>query len=192
MGKLKDLEMRNTAVIYSSMLSQIRKLYERDEVQAGKLAISALELVLCGEFSSDDLTIELILEPFKTLTKRNQTKWENVKESKNESRVEKLKLKQIADLFLEGLKQDKIAEKVGVSRQTVSNRLKLIRQEFPELLREEGEEDSEIESEDNLPGEYLGGTIKLSDLNKSSMEYDVVNDFAYFPSTGVRLKIVPG
>lgn len=192
MGKLKDLDMRNTGVIYSSMLSQVRKLYEKDEAKAGKLAISAMELILCGETTSDDLTIELILEPFKTLTKRDQTKWENVKESKNESRVEKLKLKQIAELYLEGLKQDKIADRVGVSRQTVSNRLKLIRQEFPELLEGESVETPDHEGGDSLPGEYLGGTIKLTDLNKSSMEYDVIDNFAYFPSTGIRLKIVAG
>lgn len=188
MSKLKNLDMRDTAIMYSSILKQIRKLYEVDEIKAGQLAISAIELILCGDISSEDITIDLMLEPIRALTEKNKAKWESVKETRAESKVDKLKLKEIASLYLQGIKQDKIAEKVGTSRQTVSNRLKLIRQEFPELLKEE----EEYESEEELPGEYLGGTIKMSDLNKSAMEYDVMNNFAYFPSTGVRLKIVAG
>lgn len=184
MNELKDMETRNTGIIYSSMMDQIRKLYKIDKEKAGEYAIAAFELILCGEISNDDLTIELMLEPFKILNKKNQIKWDNVKESKNVSRVEKLKLKEIADLFLAGLKQDKIAEKIGVSRQTVNNRLKTIRTEYPELLQ------AEEEIVDNLPGEYLGGSIKLDVLNQSQQEYEVIDNFAYFPSTGVRLKIV--
>lgn len=190
--ELKELETRNTGVIYSSMLDQIRKLYKRDKNKAGEYAISAIELILCDDVSSDDLNIEIMLEPFKALNKRNQAKWEHVKESKSESKIAKLQLKEIADLYLSGLKQDKIGEKVGVSRQTVSNRLKLIRTEYPELLKEE--EDAEMldaETGKDLPGDFLGGTIKVDELNKLKSDYNVVDNFAYFPSTGVRLKIVP-
>lgn len=182
--ELKELETRNTGVIYSSMLDQIRKLYKRDKGKAGEYAIAAIELILCDDISSDDLNIEIMLEPFKALNKRNQAKWEHVKESKSESKIAKLQLKEIADLYLSGLKQDKIGEKVGVSRQTVSNRLKLIRTEYPELLKEEGE------GGNDLPGEYLGGTIKVSVLNQSAQDYEVIDNFAYFPSTGIRLKII--
>lgn len=190
--ELKELETRNTGVIYSSMLDQIRKLYKRDKIKAGEYAISAIELILCDDVSSDDLNIEIMLEPFKALNKRNQAKWEHVKESKSESKIAKLQLKEIADLYLSGLKQDKIGEKVGVSRQTVSNRLKLIRTEYPELLKEEEDAamlDDEIGKD--LPGDFLGGTIKVDELNKLKSDYNVVDNFAYFPSTGVRLKIIP-
>ena len=190
--ELKDLETRNTGVIYSSMLDQIRKLYKRDKGKAGEYAISAFELILCDDISSDDLNIEIMLEPFKALNKRNQAKWEHVKESKSESKIAKLQLKEIADLYLSGLKQDKIGEKVGVSRQTVSNRLKLIRTEYPELLKEEEvAETLDDETGEDLPGDFLGGTIKVDELNKLKSDYNVIDNFAYFPSTGVRLKIIP-
>ena len=190
--ELKELETRNTGVIYSSMLDQIRKLYKRDKVKAGEYAISAFELILCDDVSSDDLNIEIMLEPFKALNKRNQAKWEHVKESKSESKIAKLQLKEIADLYLSGLKQDKIGEKVGVSRQTVSNRLKLIRTEYPELLKEEEVAEAlDDETGKDLPGDFLGGTIKVDELNKLKSDYNVIDNFAYFPSTGVRLKIIP-
>lgn len=194
MSKLKELDMRDTAIMYSSILKQIRKLYEIDEVKAGQLAISAIELILCGDITSEDLTIDLMLEPIRALSEKNKAKWESVKETRAESKVDKLKLKEIADLYLQGIKQDKIAEKVGTSRQTVNNRLKMIKTDYPELLKTD-EEDAEMpdtKSGEDLPGEYSGASIKLSDLNKLETAYDVIDNFAYFPSTGVRMKIVPG
>ena len=194
MSKLKDLEMRDTAIMYSSILKQIRKLYEIDEDKAGKLAISAIELILCGDISTDDLTIDLMLEPIRTLTEKNKAKWESVKETRAESKVDKLRLKEIAEMYLDGVKQDKIADKIGTSRQTINNRLKIIKAEYPELLKPNDEEAEMLDTEngDDLPGEYTGASIRVSELNKLSVNYDVVNNFAYFPSTGVRMKIVAG
>ena len=194
MGKLKDMDMRDTAITYSSILAQVRKLYEIDEEKAGRLSIAALELVLCGDMSTDDITIQLMLEPIRSLTEKSKAKWETIKENRAESKLDKLKLKEIAELYLQGIKQDKIAEKVGTSRQTVNNRLKMIKTDYPELLKTD-EEDAEMpdtKSGENLPGEYSGASIKLSDLNKLETAYDVIDNFAYFPSTGVRMKIVPG
>ena len=194
MGKLKEMDMRDTAITYSSILAQVRKLYEIDENKAGQLSIAALELVLCGDMTTDDINIQLMLEPIKSLTEKNKAKWETVKENRAESKIEKLKLKEIARLYLDGVKQDKIAEKVGASRQTINNRLKLIKSDYPELLKEEEEVEEMLypETDDNLPGEYTGCSIKLSELNKLKSDYDVIDNFAYFPSTGVRMKIVPG
>lgn len=49
----------------------------------------------------------------------------------------------------------------------------------------------DAETGKDLPGDFLGGTIKVDELNKLKSDYNVVDNFAYFPSTGVRLKIVP-
>ena len=70
----------------------------------------------------------------------------------------------------------------------------MIKTDYPELLKtdEEDAEMPETKSGEGLPGEYSGASIKLSDLNKLETAYDVIDNFAYFPSTGVRMKIVPG
>jgi hypothetical protein len=57
----KDTQMRNSGLVYNGTLEQIRKLYDLNPEQAGELAISAIELALTGEISSDDILIELML-----------------------------------------------------------------------------------------------------------------------------------
>ena len=42
-----------------------------DPEKAGELAISAIELVLTGDVSSDDAMIDLFLEPIKVINERN-------------------------------------------------------------------------------------------------------------------------
>ena len=125
-----------------------------------------------------------MLNPFQFMANKNINKLEARKEKQDNNRIEKMRLKEIADLYLEGMNQTDIAKKMNVSRQTVSNRIKIIQTDFPELL------DAEMEDSQELQGEYLGGTIKVSDLNNTKLDYDVINNFAFFPSTGVRLRIV--
>ena len=73
--QFKDTEVRNTGVIYSSVLDQIKGLYEFDPEQAGELAISAIELILTGDISSDDVNIRVMLAPIKKLTEVNVNKY---------------------------------------------------------------------------------------------------------------------
>ena len=49
---------------------------EMDPEKAGELAISAIELVLTGDVSSDDAMIDLFLEPIKVINERNQHNYE--------------------------------------------------------------------------------------------------------------------
>ena len=72
----KDNEPRSSGVIYNSTFEQIKKLYEMDPEKAGELAISAIELVLTGDVSSDDAMIDLFLEPIKVINERNQHNYE--------------------------------------------------------------------------------------------------------------------
>ena len=55
---------------------QIKKLYEADPERAGELAISVIEFILTGEISSDDMMIDLLLEPIKKITENNQVKYD--------------------------------------------------------------------------------------------------------------------
>jgi hypothetical protein len=75
--QFKDTEVRNTGVIYSSVLDQMKGLYEFDPEQAGELAISAIELILTGDISSDDVNIRVMLAPIKKLTEVNVNKYDN-------------------------------------------------------------------------------------------------------------------
>lgn len=135
MINFKDTPKRDSGIIYNSTFTQILKLYNTDPVKAGELAISAIELVLSGEISSDDMMIDIILEPMKVVGDRNKAKYDDKVEHKRQKKMQDMRLKEIADLHLQGYKQSKIGEKLGLSQQTVSNRMGIIKAEFPELLQ---------------------------------------------------------
>jgi hypothetical protein len=78
-------------------------MYEVDPEKAGELAISAIELVLTGEISSDDMMISMLLEPMRKINENNQMKYE--------SKVEGAKAKKMVDMKL-----DKIAEMIQAGR----------------------------------------------------------------------------
>lgn len=132
--QFKDTEVRNTGVIYSSVLEQIKSLYEFDPEQAGELAISAIELILTGDMSSDDVNIKVMLAPIKKLNEMNVSKYDNKVESQKQKKIAEMKLDMIAELLNSGLKQREIGERLGLSQQTVSYRIDVIKKKFPELL----------------------------------------------------------
>ena len=132
--QFKEMEMRNSGVIYSSTLEQIKKLYEADPDRAGELAISAIELVLCGDVSSDDMMVSLLLEPMRKINENNQVRYEAKIEGAKAKKMVDMRLDKIAELVNAGLKQKEIGERLGMSQQTVSYRLGLIKTNYPELL----------------------------------------------------------
>lgn len=133
--QFKDLETRSSGVIFKSTLDQIKKLYEADPELAGELAISAIELVLCGEISSDDMMISILLEPARAVNKNNQDKYDTKVEAAKAKKMVEMRLDKIAELVNSGKKQREIGEALGMSQQTVSYRISLIKTKYPELLR---------------------------------------------------------
>ena len=85
--KFNDVEMRNSGLVYSSTLEQIKKLYQVNPEQAGELAISAIELVLTGQFSSDDMIIELMLEPARVVSQRDHSNYDQKVESARQKKI---------------------------------------------------------------------------------------------------------
>ena len=50
----KDNEVRDTGIIHNAILDQIKLLYDDNPEMAGELAISAIELVLTGDMSTNN------------------------------------------------------------------------------------------------------------------------------------------
>lgn len=142
----KDNEVRNSGVIYSSTLEQIKQLYAVDPEQAGELAISAIELVLTGDISSDDYMISMMLTPMKRLNEINVAKYETKVENQRQKKIQEMKLDKIAELVAAGYKQREIGEKLGMSQQIVSYRVGLIKKSYPELLQKNAEDFTKIQT----------------------------------------------
>ena len=79
-------------------------MYEVDPEQAGELAISAIELILTGDISSDDYIIRMMLTPTKKINEINVARYETRKESAKQKKIVDMKLDKIADLYLKGFK----------------------------------------------------------------------------------------
>ena len=142
----KDTEVRNSGVIYSSTLEQIKQLYAVDPEQAGELAISAIELVLTGDISSDDYMISMMLTPMKRLNEINVAKYETKVENQRQKKIQEMKLDKIAELVAAGFKQREIGERLGMSQQIVSYRVGLIKKNYPELLQKNSEDFTKIQT----------------------------------------------
>lgn len=130
----KENNSRDSALIFKSTFETIKKMYNQNPAQAGELAISAIELALTGEISSDDFYIDLILDDMKVINSRNNMKRDREVEASREKRMVEQKLDVIAELYLSGMKQKDIAVAIGTTPQTISKRMALIRTEYPDLL----------------------------------------------------------
>lgn len=144
--QFKDNEVRNSGVIYSSTLEQIKQLYAVDPEQAGELAIAAIELVLTGDISSDDYMISMMLTPMKKLNEINVAKYETKVENQRQKKISEMKLDKIAEMVAAGFKQREIGERLGMSQQIVSYRVGLIKKNYPELLQKNSEDSTKIQT----------------------------------------------
>ena len=133
--QFKDTEMRNSGVIYNSTLEQIKKLYQANPMQAGELAISAIELVLTGDISSDDMMVSLLLEPMRKINENNWKHYDTKVEGQRNKKIIEMKLDKIAEMTNQGISQREIGERLGMSQQNVSYRVNIIKKSYPELLQ---------------------------------------------------------
>ena len=100
-----------------------------------EFAISAIELVLTGEVSTDDVIIQMMLTPIKKINENNIARYETKVENAKQKKIIEMKLDKIAELANIGMRQREIGERLGLSQQIVSYRMNLIKKNYPELLQ---------------------------------------------------------
>ena len=146
--QFKDNEIRRSGLIYNSAFEQIKQLYAVDPEQAGELAISAIELVLTGDISTDDYMISMMLTPMKRMNEINVDRYNTKVENQRQKKIQEMKLDKIAELVAAGFKQREIGERLGLSQQIVSYRVGLIKKNYPELLQKNVEDFTKIQTTD--------------------------------------------
>ena len=109
-----------------------------DPDKAGELAISAIELVLTGQISSDDPMIDALLQPLLVMRDKDENEYNLKQEAANNKKIADLKLREIAELHIAGYSQAQIGERLGIKQQTISYRLNVIKSKYPELLQKNG------------------------------------------------------
>ena len=135
-----EVEIRPTGVVHESTFQQIKKMYLVDPERAGELAISAIELILTDQISSDDVMIDMLLTPAQIVNDNNVFKYEMKMENSKQKKIRDMKLVEIAEMMKQGLKQKEIAQKIGTTQQNISYRVGVIRAQYPDLLLPQGAE----------------------------------------------------
>ena len=131
----KENEIRESGLVYNGTWEQIKMLYAQDPVKAGELAISAIELTLTGEISSDDFMVNLALKDLTKIVEKDRNKWDKTRENRKQKKAEEYRLEEIAELHNQGLTQKEIGIRLGMPQQTVGYRLNnIIKVDYPELI----------------------------------------------------------
>ena len=126
-------ECRDSAVIYSSVLEQVKMVYESNPTLAGELAIAAIQTVICGESKSDNGMVNAMLTPLKQASDKNYQRYKKTCDSKRAAKIKDLRLDDIAELKNEGKTTREIEEELGIPKSTVAYRIRIIEADYPEL-----------------------------------------------------------
>lgn len=131
-----DIESRikDTALINLVDFKNAIDLYEDGEVEkALELMFGVTILGLGGKFETDDKEIRRLLKNREYTAEKSNKAYCNKVKTEEEKRIEKLQLKEIADMLSNGVTQQVIADTLGVSLKTVEYRIKVMKTEFPNI-----------------------------------------------------------
>ena len=171
MIEFKKAQIRDPAVVYGSSLQQVKEMYAMDPVIAGELAISILEVALTGTISTTNPLIKMALANFKDVAGKNQIKYDRKLEAKREARAKKLQLEEIAAMLMGGMSQKDIAKKLGKAASTISDAVKVLKTEYPELLANNSV-NSEILTEYSVRD---SANFDIDSMNSTEFDEDSVN-----------------
>lgn len=135
--KFKENEVRETGVINKGMWEQVKMLYQQGNIEvAGELAISLMEIVLTGDYSSDDFLVEFAMKNHGIVVEKTRNNYEKKIKANRAKQIDKLELVKIAELIAKGYTQAAIAKALEESAATISYRVGVLRKDYPELLEE--------------------------------------------------------
>ena len=180
--------IKDTAIVNLTDFENAIDLYEEGEIEkALELMFGITVLGLGGDFETDDREIRRLLRNREyTVVKSNEAYCNKVK-AEEEKRIEKLQLKEIADMLSNGVTQKVIADTLGVSLKTIEYRIKVMKTEFPNIYsasiktlktlknpkkpqynenENENENDNENENENENVKVSAEGQKKLAELDK--------------------------
>lgn len=186
---------RDSAVIYSSVLEQVKMVYDSDPTLAGELAIAAIQTVICGESKSDNGMVNAMLTPLKQASDKNYQRYKKTCDSKRAAKIKNLRLDEIAELKNVGKTTREIEEELGIPKSTVSYRIGIIEADYPELCPTcptcpTYEYDYEYDNENEYEND---NDIETENVIENEIEKDNENVVAFSdkPKTGVAFGNAP-
>ena len=126
--------IKDTAIVNLTDFENAIDLYEDGEIEkALELMFGITVLGLGGDFETDDREVRRLLRNREyTVVKSNEAFCNKVK-AEEEKRIEKLQLREIAEMLSNGVTQQVIADTLGVSLRTVAYRIGIMKAKFPDI-----------------------------------------------------------
>ena len=82
--------------------------------------------------------------------------------------MEDMKLREIAELYLQGYSQSQIGERLGIKQQTVSYRLTVIKSNYSELLQKNDDFYQNTKSTNFVPTGEIGDLVKKKEEEETA------------------------
>ena len=126
--------IKDTAIVNLTDFENAIDLYEDGEIEkALELMFGITVLGLGGDFETDDREIRRLLRNREYTVEKSNKAYCNKVKAEEEKRIEKLQLKEIAEMLSNGVTQQVIADTLGVSLRTVAYRIGIMKAEFPNI-----------------------------------------------------------
>ncbi len=136
-----DVEIKKSGIVYNGNRNAIKEAYEAgDKDFAGELAISLIELILCGYIPSDNYMVKIALGNMVEMAAINRERYKQRIENDENIKFENNHYEWIANLVNEGLTHKEITDKYNmefkenISRSTITRRISDIKCDYPDLL----------------------------------------------------------
>ena len=131
---------RESSILYKTAYKQIARKYQRGKYEeAAELAVAYFQVMLQGYTTTDDEDIEDLVEPYAAMSKKANERYSRKVEREKNKQIEDLQLHEIAGMLEEGESYGTIADTLGIQKSTVSYRVGVMKDKYPELLENVGD-----------------------------------------------------
>lgn len=126
---------RESSILYKTAYKQVARKYQRGKYEeAAELAVAYFQVMLQGYTATDDEDIEDLVEPYAAMSKKANERYSRKVEREKNKQIEDLQLHEIAQMLRDGKSYGTIADTLGVVKGTITYRVGIMRDKYPELL----------------------------------------------------------
>lgn len=126
---------RESSILYKTAYKQVARKYQRGKYEeAAELALAYFQVMLQGYTATDDEDIEDLVEPYAAMSKKANERYSRKVEREKNKQIEDLQLHEIARMLEDGESYGTISDSLGIAKSTVSYRVEVMREKYPELL----------------------------------------------------------
>ena len=126
---------RESSILYKTAYKQVARKYQRGKYEeAAELAVAYFQVMLQGYTTTDDEDIEDLVEPYAAMSKKANERYSRKVEREKNKQIEDLQLHEIAQMLEDGESYGTISDSLGIAKSTVSYRVEVMRDKYPELL----------------------------------------------------------